>query len=102
MRSSLVLISLPCVLRHSDNPWVCDDRLQWLRQWLRDNPDIMIDKGPGCLAECTAPANLLNVRLRDPDPITFPPIDDAPLPAARRAAMPTLGWIILGKWTVLY
>lgn len=80
-----------------ENPWVCDERLEWLRQWLRENPDIVIDKQPGCTAVCKAPTALDNVPLRSENPLTTP----EPLPTEFEGlvagAMSHLHWIILGK-----
>ncbi len=80
----------------SDNPWVCDARLEWFRQWLRDNMDIQIDK-PGCMSVCVAPSFFPpNWPIRNLDPIfstVFPPV--TPLPSFRSASSIPF-WIILG------
>lgn len=83
----------------SDNPWVCDDRLEWLRRWLRQNMDIVIDKQPGCLAVCKAPTDLDNWPLRQENPprsvtalpFSVPPLNEGVVPS-------NIGWIILGKF----
>uniref|UniRef100_A0A915JD66 Leucine-rich repeat-containing protein 15 n=1 Tax=Romanomermis culicivorax TaxID=13658 RepID=A0A915JD66_ROMCU len=86
------------VLYSCENPWICDIRLSWFRQWLRQNPDIVIDKPPGCMALCKYPSELINWPLRSEDPISLtteklPPFT---LPTLNEAEVPnTLAWIIL-------
>ncbi|KAI1707639.1 leucine rich repeat domain-containing protein [Ditylenchus destructor] len=75
------------------NPWLCDSRLEWFRQLLRDNLDIDIDK-PGCVAACGASFNNCppeGTPLRAQD---FCPIADNPLPLTG-TALSLVGWIIL-------
>jgi len=82
------------VLYLCDNPWVCDDRLEWLRRWLRQNADIVIDKLPGCLGVCKAPAFLDNWPLRQENP----PFTSTALPIGplnEGFAPSNIGWIIL-------
>lgn len=79
-----------------DNPWVCDERLEWLRRWLRQNVDIVIDKQPGCLGVCKAPAILDNWPLRQENP----PFSSTALPIGplnEGFAPSNIGWIILGN-----
>lgn len=35
----------------SDNPWLCDKKLSWLRKWLRENPDVEVAKSLDELAK---------------------------------------------------
>ncbi|KAI1704727.1 leucine rich repeat domain-containing protein [Ditylenchus destructor] len=75
------------------NPWLCDSRLEWFRQLLRDNLDIDIDK-PGCVAACGPSFNNCppeGTPLRSQD---FCPIADNPLPLTG-TALSLVGWIIL-------
>ncbi|VDP03940.1 unnamed protein product [Soboliphyme baturini] len=83
------------VLYLCENPWACNQSLAWFRQWLRDNPSIIIDK-QNCLAVCRSPEYLLELPLRSEDYLptsshspTVSPEPYSPL------GMPTLGWIIL-------
>uniref|UniRef100_A0A914XV59 Uncharacterized protein n=1 Tax=Panagrolaimus superbus TaxID=310955 RepID=A0A914XV59_9BILA len=78
------------------NPWLCDSRLEWFRQILRDNLDIDIDK-PECVATCISSINGCppeGTPLRSND---FCPIfDDSQLQVPLSSgALSFVGWIIL-------
>lgn len=78
-----------------ENPWLCDNRLEWFRQLLRDNLDIDIDK-PDCVAACglsssNCPSQGTPLKAADYCPIS----DNEPLVFAS-TALSFVGWIILG------
>lgn len=78
-----------------ENPWVCDNRLEWFQQLLRNNLDIDIDK-PGCVATCESSStncSLKSVPLRDANFCLSE--NDQPLPLSG-TALSVVGWIILG------
>ncbi|CAD5220520.1 unnamed protein product [Bursaphelenchus okinawaensis] len=75
------------------NPWLCDSRLEWFRQLLRDNLDIDIDK-PGCVAACMSSVNNCPPEGTPLRAIDFCPISDNPLPLTG-TALSLVGWIIL-------
>lgn len=51
-----------CVL--SENPWTCDDHLEWFRQWLRDNADMIIDAPGYPTTVCNKPEQLFGAPIR--------------------------------------
>lgn len=51
------------------NPWHCDARLAWLRQWLRSERSIMIDSSGQEPSQCATPSRLEGVHLRAYDPV---------------------------------
>uniref|UniRef100_A0A5S6Q2F7 LRRCT domain-containing protein n=1 Tax=Trichuris muris TaxID=70415 RepID=A0A5S6Q2F7_TRIMR len=56
------------VLYLYENPWNCDPLLDWLRQWLRDNRDIIIDAPGNPPAVCKGPGPLLGWPIRTLNP----------------------------------
>uniref|UniRef100_A0A914WNM2 Uncharacterized protein n=1 Tax=Plectus sambesii TaxID=2011161 RepID=A0A914WNM2_9BILA len=58
------------VLYLYENPWTCDERLDWFRQWLRDNRDIQITAPGYEPTKCWKPAFVNGLELRQTDPVT--------------------------------
>uniref|UniRef100_A0A5S6QGM8 LRRCT domain-containing protein n=1 Tax=Trichuris muris TaxID=70415 RepID=A0A5S6QGM8_TRIMR len=56
------------VLYLYENPWNCDPLLDWLRQWLRDNREIIIDAPGNPPAVCKGPGPLLGWPIRTLNP----------------------------------
>ncbi|CAJ0955256.1 unnamed protein product, partial [Mesorhabditis belari] len=52
-----------------NNPWRCDDNLQWLRKWLRENGDVQTSPTDSLYARCWTPANLSGLDIRQTDPV---------------------------------
>lgn len=76
------VVSFEHLTRYSNfeaNPWLCDSRLEWFRQLLRDNLDIDIDK-PGCVAACMSSVNNCPPEGTPLRALDFCPISDNPLP----------------------
>uniref|UniRef100_A0A915LHV3 Uncharacterized protein n=1 Tax=Meloidogyne javanica TaxID=6303 RepID=A0A915LHV3_MELJA len=84
------------VIYACENPWLCDSKLEWFRQMLRDNLDIDIDK-PGCVAACgpsptNCPPEGTPLRALDFCPSQEGTVEPMPLVGT---ALSLVGWIIL-------
>ncbi|GMR61026.1 hypothetical protein PMAYCL1PPCAC_31221, partial [Pristionchus mayeri] len=51
-----------------NNPWLCDQKLSWLRKWLRENPDVEVAKSMNELAKCWTPTEVSGFDIRQEDP----------------------------------
>ncbi|GMT07217.1 hypothetical protein PENTCL1PPCAC_29391, partial [Pristionchus entomophagus] len=51
-----------------NNPWLCDQKLSWMRKWLRENPDVEVAKSLNELAKCWTPTEMSGYDLRQEDP----------------------------------
>ncbi|TMS38422.1 hypothetical protein L596_005151 [Steinernema carpocapsae] len=81
------------VIYACNNPWLCNNQLDWFRNLLRSNADIDIDK-PNCISACNSDLNVCPAKgtpLRDVD---FCQSDNPPQPL-RGTALDYVGWIIL-------
>uniref|UniRef100_A0A914UZ09 Uncharacterized protein n=1 Tax=Plectus sambesii TaxID=2011161 RepID=A0A914UZ09_9BILA len=56
--------AVPRMLYVCENSWKCDAKLEWFREYLRNNADIIVDK-PGCLSLCDFGTYRLPIRDRD-------------------------------------
>ncbi|KFD57340.1 hypothetical protein M513_01851 [Trichuris suis] len=79
------------VLYVCNNPWACNEQLEWFRTWLRQNNDIIIDKSD-CYALCRSPDHLVNWPLRGENIIPPEPIGPE---GDGSYALSSVGWIIL-------
>ncbi len=113
----IVLVSNVWHKSHLGNPWSCDNSIEWLRVWLRNNPDVKIDKPgtPQCVAACAKPDWLPpNWPIRDREPVTSSNVQRR---TTTPQALPTPGiivgagavqglsatvWIILGEKVLVY
>uniref|UniRef100_A0A915IIB1 Uncharacterized protein n=1 Tax=Romanomermis culicivorax TaxID=13658 RepID=A0A915IIB1_ROMCU len=51
-----------------ENHWICDEYLDWMRKWTRENMEINLDKSMSCVSLCSAPDHLENWPIRFPNP----------------------------------
>lgn len=89
----------------SENLFICDERLEWLRSFLRRNSDLVIDAPGHEPSRCWKPSQLYGVELRKPSPVVkaIPPsstvLPSTPKATVIRPAIPEYKGVIIPEPT---